>query len=130
MAKFPLLAAMLSLAVPGAAAASGGGGETPHLVAMDEIRVPIIEGNRSDGTLRLKLVLQTKTAAGAEHAKAMLPVLRASSLGAAVEFARLYVSPMRPVDAGRLAADMTAALHAQDADIARVLLVEVIAVRR
>lgn len=117
--------ALVSVASGVRASGGGEGGGELNLVPMDEIRVPIIEGDRADGTLRLKLVLVTHDAAAAEHVTATLPALRAASLGAAIEFARLYASPMMPVDAGRLDADLTAALHSQDAGIARVLIVEV-----
>lgn len=111
--------------------ASGGGeaGGGMHLVPMDEIRVPVVEGSRADGTLQLKLVLVAKDAAAAEAATADLPQLRAASLAAALEFARLYASPMMPVDVERLAEDMTAAIHHQDERIGRVLVVEVMARR-
>lgn len=122
------LALMLALAGTPAAASGGGEGEL-HLVAMDEIGVPIIDGNRTDGRLEFKLVLEARSEEAAEQLTATLPVLRAASVGAGIEFARLYASPMMPLDARRLASEMTAALQAQNAGIKRVLLVEVIAVR-
>lgn len=127
MTKFPFLAAA-ALMLPGAAAGSATAGETPHFVPMSEIRVPIVERDRADGVLRLKLVFQATSAATAERTTADLPVLRAAAVGAAVEFARLYASPMTPVDAARLAAQMTATIRAADAGVTRVLLVEVAAV--
>ena len=128
-----LPAALLLIIPQGVTSASGAGGgggaDALHLVAMDEIRVPIIDGNRADGALRLKLVLETADGAAAEKATASLPVLRSVAVAGALEFARLYASPFMPVDASRLALDMTASLHAQDAGISRVLLVEVAATR-
>lgn len=118
----------LLLSVPGAAASAsegGGGAEGLHLVEMDDVSVPIIDGTRADGTLRFKLVLEAKDEAAAHQVTATLPQLRATSLSAGIEFARLYASPMLPVDARRLASDLGAALQAQDHGIARVLLVEV-----
>lgn len=122
---------LLAPGTPGALAAGGGAGlaDGLHLVPMDEIRVPIVEGNRADGALQLKLVLVVADAAAVEESIAALPTLRATSLAAALEFARLYASPMMPVDAEKLAADMTLALHAQDPRIDRVLVVEVAAWR-
>lgn len=120
----------LMLGAPGAAAsASGGGAGELHLVPMDEVSVPIVDGNRTDGKLEFKLVLEAKSEAAAEHMTATLPMLRSASVGAGIEFARLYASPMMPLDARRLASEMTSALQAQDAGVARVLLVEVMAVR-
>ena len=123
--------ALLLAGPPGAALASGGGGGTGevHLVPMDEIRVPIIDGNRADGALRLKLVLEAADGAAAEKATASLPVLRSTAVASALEFARLYASPFMPVDASRLSEEMTTALRTQDSGISRVLLVEVAATR-
>ena len=100
-----------------------------HLVTMDEMSVPIVDGTRTDGILRYQIVIEAKDEAAAHELTAKVPLLRAASLSAGVEFARLYASPMMPVDAGRLASDMTAALKAQDPRVARVLLVKVMAVR-
>jgi hypothetical protein len=131
MRKAILFAAASFALVPAGASvrASGNGdasnaGVALHLVPMDEIRVPIIDGDRADGTLLFKLVLVAKDEAAAAHATATLPALRSASLGAAVEFARLYASPLTPVDAMRLATDVTAALRG-DSGITRVLVVEV-----
>ena len=122
-------ALLLLLAVPGAARASGGGAAPLNLVPMDEVSVPIIDGDRTDGALQFKLVLETKDEAAADSARAALPLLRSASIAAGAEFARLYASPMMPLDARRMASDMTTALRAVNPGIARVLLVEVIAVQ-
>lgn len=125
-----LLGATLSLAATTAPAADSGSADaTAHLVPMDEMRVPIVDGDRADGTLRVKLVLEMSDADAAAHATATLPSLRAASLGAGLEFARLYASPMTPVDAARLASVMTKALHGADRGVTRVLIVEVAASR-
>lgn len=131
MRKFVHSALALLLIVPGALAAASGadkggaGAEGLHLVAMEDVSVPIIDGDRADGTLRFKLVLEATDEAAAKRLTATLPLLRATSLSAGLEFARLYASPMLPVDARRLASEMTRALQGQDAGVARVLLVEV-----
>jgi len=119
----------LVLALPGAPASASDGGEAggEHLVEMDELTVPIIDGARTDGTLRFKLVLEAKDEVAAKRLTAALPILRATTLSAGIEFARLYASPMMPLDARHLATEMTTALQAQDAGISRVLLVEVMA---
>jgi len=91
--------------------------------------VPIVEGARADGTLRIKLVLEARDAPTAEKLTSTLPLLRAAALAAGIEFARLYASPMMPVDVARLSADLTAALRRQEPGIARVLIVEVAAAR-
>jgi hypothetical protein len=126
-----IVASALALSMPAmpARASGGGGGGAMNFVTLEEISVPIVEGARADGRLRLKLVLEAQDAAAAERLLAALPLLRATSLSAALEFARLYASPMTPVDVGRLSSDLTAALKKQDAGIARVLIVEVAAAR-
>lgn len=129
MRKALALAAVASLGGAAPVTASSGGTGDAHLVPMDELAVPILDGARPAGTLRLKLVLAMADAGAAERAGASLPPLRAASLGAALEFARLYASPMTPVNAERLAGDMTAALHGADAAVSRVLVVEVAASR-
>ena len=100
-----------------------------HLVPMDELTVPIVDGARSDGTLRVKLVLEMADAAAAEKAGEALPALRSAALATTMEFARLYASPMTPVNVAQLATDMTAALRAQDGQVKRALIVEVAANR-
>jgi len=131
--RHPISALALVLAVPGAAASASEGGGTGadslHLVPMDEVSVPIIDGNRTDGAVQFKLVLEAKDEAAAQAVKASLPLLRSTSISAGIEFARLYASPMMPLDARRLASEMTAALQRQQPGIARVLLVEVAASR-
>ena len=66
---------------------------------------------------------------GAAEAGARLPALRANALAAAMEFARLYASPMTPVNVDRLASGITTALRRGDGQVARVLVVEVEASR-
>lgn len=107
-------------------AAPAANGE-PHLVAMEEIKVPIVDGGRVDGAFTVTMVLGTADPAAAERIAAALPRLRSVSLGAALEFSRLYASPFRPVDAERLSRDLTRALRAADAGVSQVLIVEVAA---
>lgn len=128
----PMLAAALTAGLPGAVAtaSSGSGGvEAVHLVSMDELRVPILDGDRAEGTLSIRLVLDMADDEAVERATVQLPALRAASLATAIEFARLYASPLMPVDAERLAGDLASALHHEDPAIARVLLVQVQATR-
>ena len=126
------IAAALSCGVATVAAAAGDGNtgkDGAHMLAMEALTVPIIDGSRADGTLRVKLVLQMADASAVDTASTMLPPLRAASLAAALEFARLYATPMTPVDVERLAGDLTTALHRQDPTVTRVLIVEVAATR-
>jgi len=126
-----LLAASLLVASPAAASggSEGAGSGGPALVAMPELVVPIVEGARAGGRLRLKLVLRATDPAAAARLEAMMPSLRETSLLATAEFARLHASPFAPVDARRLARDVGGALRARDGGIAQVLVVEVSAAR-
>lgn len=115
----------------GGAQASGGGagGEELHLVPMDEVTVPIIESDRVSGALRFKLVLEAGDGDAATRMTSQLPVLRAATVAAGLEFARLNASGLRAVDAQKLDHDLTAALKAAEPGLARVLIVEVEATR-
>ena len=124
-----ILLAAASLAGGSVASASGGGGGGANFVPLEPISVPIVDGGRTQGTLRVKLVLAMADEAAAAGATATLPKLRAASVATVLEFARLYASPHAPVDAGRLAAELKKTLHGADAGVRRVLIVEVVAVR-
>ena len=112
-----------------ASGGGGGGGDEPHFVPMDEVTVPIIESDRVSGALRFKLVLEAADSDTATHLTQQLPVLRAASVAAGLEFARLNASGLRAVDAQKLDHDLTAALKAADPGFSRVLIVEVEATR-
>ncbi len=99
----------------------------PHLVQMDEISVPIIDGDRLDGTFKVNVVLSMADAAAAERASTDMPRLRSASLATALEFSRLYASPMRAVDTEMFSESLTEALQAEDAGISRALIVQVAA---
>ena len=101
------------------------GGEQPTggaLVPLDEVVVPIIGSDRIEGTLRLRMVVET----GDEAAiSSRLHELRAASVAAAVEHSRLYTSALAPVNAEQLGGDMTAALKDANPAVGRVLLTEI-----
>jgi len=107
------------------------GAAGPALVTMKEIVVPIVDGSRAYGRLRIRLVLLAHDASAVAPLEARMPELRETALIAAAEFARFYASPFAPIDAARLAKDVGAALAAHDADraITRVLLIGVYAER-
>ncbi|MET1754382.1 hypothetical protein ABVV53_02720 [Novosphingobium sp. RD2P27] len=125
--------AALTLAGGGTVAATAGADKTenaalePHLVPMQEIAVPIIDGDRLDGTFRVKTFLAADDAEAAERIEAALPRLRSASLAAALEFSRLHASPFRPVDAEMLSKDLTEALQSEEPGVTRALVVEVVA---
>jgi hypothetical protein len=123
--------AALLLAGTGSLAASAPANKTqapvgePNLVTMLPISVPIIDGDRLDGSFRLNTVLDATDEAAAERVTAALPRLRSATLAAALEFARLHASPMRPVDAEMLSQNLTRALQHEEPGIERALVVEV-----
>lgn len=109
--------------------ASGAAEPAPAFVPLAPLRVPIIDGARSTGSLGITIVVKAVDPAAATRLGAALPVLRATALATTLEFGRLYASPLLPVDAGQLSADLTQALRARDPGVDRVLLVEVMARR-
>ncbi len=112
----------------GGAQTSGGGaaaGEGLYLVPMEEITVPIVDADRVNGALRFKLVIDAGSAEIASKLGDEMPMLRAATLAAGLEFARLNASALRAVDAQRLDHDLTAALRAAEPGLVRVLIVEV-----
>lgn len=127
----------LSLAVTGAATgaiAVAAEGETaidvadePQLVPMQEISLPIIDGDRLEGSLHVTMVIAATDVAASERITAALPRLRSASLAATLEFSTLYASPMRAVNAEMLSRDLTEALQRAEPGIARALIVNVAA---
>lgn len=115
-------AATVALAADGATA-------EPHLVPMDTLAVPIIDGGRVTGLLNVKLVLSAADAGGAGTITANMARLRSAALTGTLEFGRLYASPFKPVNSEVLADDLTSLLHAEEAAVAKVLIVEVAARR-
>jgi hypothetical protein len=127
------LAAVATPLPGGLAQASGGGsggGEGLHLVPMEEITVPIVDADRMAGSLYFKLVLEAGNIEVAAQVVKDLPMLRAASVAAGLEFARLNASGLRAVDAELLDHDLTAAIKAAQPGITRVLIVEVRASQR
>ena len=136
--RSPLYLAVAAIIATQGGSAVGAGSEpadaragtgTVFLLPMTPFDVPIGEGDRSDGRLRLKLVLRAVDAADLERLRAEMPALREITLATASEFARLYATPFAPVNARLLARDMTVALRGRDPAIRSVLLVEIAAVR-
>lgn len=127
-----LTVAVFSVALAyGSLAAASEGAAGPALVPMDEIVVPIVDGARAYGRLRIKLVILAHNAAAIPTLQMDMPALRETALIAAAEFARIHASPFAPVDAQRLSRDISTAMTGHDRNhaIARILLVSVSAVR-
>jgi len=109
--------------------ASGESSTTTQFVQMDEISVPIVDSNRVDGALHLKLVIDVADPTAAERVRQALPALREAALGAALDFARIQASAYAPVDVASLDTTLTSAVTAVDKAASRVLIVEVSARR-
>lgn len=132
LAALALTTALVPLPGSGAHASGGGGGEGAggvFLVPMEEVTVPIIDADRVQGALRFKIVLDGGNAEGAHKATEELPMLRAATVAAGLEFARLNASGLRAVDAEQLDHDLTTALKTAEPALSRVLIVEVAASR-
>lgn len=132
IAAFALTSALVPLPGTTALASGGGGGgsgEGLHFVPMDVLTVPIVDADRVTGKLRFKIVIDAGSAEGAAKATAELPQLRAATLAAGLEFARLNASGLRAVDAEQLDHDLTTALKTAEPALQRVLIVEVAASR-
>jgi len=125
-----IAAGALLLAGTGTVAATARGNsvdpaDTPQLVQMEEITVPIIDGDRLDGAFKVNVVLSMTDQAAAERAATDMPRLRSTSLATALEFSRLYASPMRAVDTEIFSDSLTEALQSQESGISRALIVKV-----
>lgn len=99
----------------------------PHFLSISSIKVPIVDGPNITGSLQVDLVLDAVDAAAAARLSEKATQLRAASVVAAVEFARLYATSLTPVNASQLSIDLTRALQQQSPDVARVLVVKVAA---
>ena len=99
----------------------------PHFVPLERITAPIFSTSRIEGSVDVTLVLQAADAGAAATMTRHMPELRAASLAATMEFARLYASGLTAVNAEQLSADLTTALKRTDPAIARVLIVKVAA---
>lgn len=117
----------LGVATTSAGGAANGPVEEPMLVDMTSVAVPIVDGDRVEGTLRVKLALNAADSQGMDKVTAALPRLRSTTLVTMVEFARLYASPFRAVDNDKLSRTLSEALRREEPAVADVLLVEVVA---
>ncbi len=120
-------AAVAIVAATGASASEDGSQPAMDatFVAMPELVVPIVDGDRADGRLKIRIVVTAADVAAAARLKGAIPSLRESALASASEFARLRASPYKPVDVARLAQDLTRVLRDRNPDVASVLLIEV-----
>jgi hypothetical protein len=108
-----------------ATASDGQAPATTAFVPLDEVVVPIVGSTRVEGTLRIRMVVETADQNAAASVSNRMPELRAIGLAAAVEHSRLYASALAPVNAERLRGDMTEALKRANPAVGRVLVTEV-----
>ncbi len=97
----------------------------PSFVVMEPIDAPIVDSGRIDGVLHLSITVKAKSAENAAELAKRMPELRAASLAAAIEFARLHASPYTPVNVARLSAMVAPPLKRLDKGIEKVLIVKV-----
>lgn len=126
-----LLGALLAGASfdPAPAVAAPVAGELPDLdpatlVAIDEIKAPIVDSGRLDGILKVKLTVRTRTAQGAAALTSNMPQVRTALLEGVMEFARLHASPYLAVDVEKLRAILTPAARKVAPQIDAVLVTE------
>ncbi|WP_395391353.1 hypothetical protein WBP07_12300 [Novosphingobium sp. BL-8A] len=100
-----------------------------NLVKLEQIDTPIVDAGRIDGVMHLQLVVETGSASTANDLSQRMPELRAASLAASIEFARLRASPFTALDVSKLSQSLTPALQRVDPDISRVLIVRATAFR-
>lgn len=96
----------------------------PHLVTLSEIVVPVIDGERISGKLVFDVVIDTADEEAASRMAVAVPRLRSAAIGAGIEFSRLHVSGLTPVDVEGLSNEVQLALKREDADVGRVLIVK------
>ena len=99
----------------------------PRFIKMDEITAPIFSVSRIEGSLSITLVIEAVDPGAATALSKDMPRLRATSLATAIEFSRLYVSGLTPVNVAKLSVDLNTALKAKHPGITRVLIVKVAA---
>jgi hypothetical protein len=97
----------------------------PHFVTIPEVVVPIIDSGRLNGRLRFGVVVDAADAESAARLTADVPRLQSDLIATGIEFSRLYVSALTPVDAKALAIEVDRSLRSQNPDVSRVLIVNV-----
>jgi hypothetical protein len=118
----PLLA--LALAASPATGNEGGGGGA-SVVPVAELRVPIFDGGRFSGTLRIQTALDYADPAQGAGAAVHAPMFRDAVMSAGLEFARLHVSAFTPIDAALLSRTLTDAARTVDPHVRKVLILDV-----
>ncbi|MFC3578694.1 hypothetical protein [Sphingomonas hylomeconis] len=121
--RFRLTALAAAASILTANTAPGGESEPAAVLPLDALRVPVLDAGRLEGTLLVQADLEL----GASSDASRVPAYRAALLSAALEFARLRVSPNAPVDVQLLSEALTMSVRSVDPQIRHVLIVEVTA---
>ncbi|TCM17699.1 hypothetical protein EDF56_10541 [Novosphingobium sp. PhB165] len=100
-----------------------------NLITLEQIDTPIVDAGRIDGVMHVRVVVEAQSASTATELTRRMPELRAASLAASIEFARLRASPFAALDVERLSQTLTPALKRVDPSVARVLIVRATAFR-
>lgn len=121
----PTVAALAATSRPSGPVGPNTVAADPRFVAIPQIVVPIVDGQRIDGRLSFDLTVVTADDPSAKRVGAALPELREAAVIAGTEFSRLQASAFMPVDAEALALHLSASIRQQDPAITSVLIVKV-----
>lgn len=121
----PLLALASVSGLASAPASANEGGGAASVVPVADLRVPILDGGRFAGTLRVQAALDYADPAHGAGAAARALVFRDAVLSAGLEFARLHVSAFAPIDAALLSRTLTDAARTVDPHVRKVLILDV-----
>jgi hypothetical protein len=97
--------------------------QPPAFVSIEGLQVSIIDADEMSGRLRVEIVLQAGSPEALATLRRDLPLFRDRAFAAAMEHARLHVSPYAAVDAVKLSAALDSALD--DPAVQRVLIIKV-----
>lgn len=123
-----MTAALLSSLASGSVSASDGQSvalHEPALLTVDEIQTPIFGASRIEGTLNLALAVEASDKVVADQLRDKMPLIRSALLASSIEYSRLHVSGLAPVNAERLNAALNASVKGMSPGIERVLLLRV-----
>lgn len=98
--------------------------EQPAYLSLETIELPIFENGWIEGRVFVKLVIEGQNREATQSLSNDLPRIRARLLSALVEFNRLHVSGLAPIDAEQLSRTLNSKATLPDAGIRRILIVE------
>lgn len=98
--------------------------DRPPYLVLAPIEVPIFDNGRIDGRVMIKLVVEGKDSDATRNLTDDLPKVRANLLAALIEFNRLNVSGLSPIDAEHLSEMLNNGKALPAPDVRRVLITE------